>query len=159
MKKSNRQSGAVIVEFTLVFMIFLLLSIGLFEIGRMMWIYTTLSHAARQGSRFAMVRGDEATALGVQYGSAITTATNAQITQVVRNNAIGLVASNVTVTPRWKEFDAGVEEDWDGATVKRIGGTFVVVRATYPIRFITGNVLIAGGDLNLGSVSNMTISY
>ena len=60
MKKSNGQSGAAIVEFSLVFMLFLVLSIGLFEMGRAMWIYTTLSHAARQGARFAMVRGTNA---------------------------------------------------------------------------------------------------
>ena len=152
-KPNNGQSGAVIVEFSLVFMLFLVLSIGLFEMGRAMWIYTTLSHAARQGARFAMVRGDKAI-------FPVTPATNAQITQVVKNNAIGLVASDVTVTPTWKDATGGVEEDWDGATIKRIGGTFVVVHAIYPLRFITGNVFIAGSSpLNLGSVSSMTISY
>ena len=153
MKKPNRQSGATIVEFALVFMIFLVLSIGLFEMGRAMWIYTTLSHAARQGARFAMVRGDEAI-------SPVTTATNAEITQVVRNNAIGLVASDVTVTPTWKNTTTGAEVDWETAGTSRNGGTFVVVKAIYPLRFITGNVFIGGSSpLNLGSVSSMTISY
>ena len=154
MKENNKQTGAVIVEFSLVFMLFLVLSIGLFEMGRAMWIYTTLSHAARQGARFAMVRGNAATTLGVP------TATNAEITQVVRNNAIGLVASDVTVTPMWKDSAGGIEQPWDAAGTSRIGGSYVVVRTTYPLRFITGNVFIAGSDsLNLGSVSSMTISY
>ena len=89
-----------------------------------------------------------------------TTATNAQIEQVVRNNAIGLVATDVTVTS-WSKGDAADPEvPWDGAGVTRIGGSFVVVRVTYPLRFITGNVFIAGSSsLNLGSVSSMTISY
>jgi len=82
MKKPARQSGAAIVEFSLVFMLFLVLCMGLFEMGRAMWIYTTLSHAVRQGARFAMVRGAGAM-------SPVTPATNAEITQVVRNNAIG----------------------------------------------------------------------
>ena len=155
MKKSNGQSGAAIVEFSLVFMLFLVLSIGLFEMGRAMWIYTTLSHAARQGARFAMVRGTNAL-------NPPTTATNAEIEQVVRNNAIGLVATDVAVTAGWKSFAAETEKDWDSATgpSERIGGTFVVVRATYPIRFITGNVFLGGsGGMSLGSVSSMTISY
>ncbi len=102
---------------------------------------------------FVIVRGDDAI-------SPITTATNAEITQVVRNNAIGLVASDVTVTPMWKLSTTGAELDWDTAGASRNGGTFVVVRTTYPLRFITGNVFIAGNSsLNLGSVSNMTISY
>ena len=139
------------VEFALVFMLFLVLSLGLFEMGRAMWIYTTLSHAVRQGARFAMVRGTDAI-------SPVTTATNAEITQVVRNNAIGLIASDLTVTPMWKDATTGAEVDWDTAT--KYAGSFVVVRATYPLRFITGNVFIAGSSpLNLGSVSNMTISY
>ncbi len=153
MKKPNGQSGAAIVEFSLVFLLFLVLTIGLFEMGRAMWIYTTLSHAARQGARFAMVRGDDAI-------SPVTTATNAEITQVVRRNAIGLVASDVTVTPTWKVSTTGTEVDWQTAGNARNGGTFVVVRVTYPIRFITGNVFLGGsGGLSLGSVSNMTISY
>ena len=105
------------------FLLFLLVSIGLFEMGRVMWIYTTLSHAARQGARFAMVRGDDAM-------SPVTTATNAEITQVVRNHAIGLVASDVTVTPTWKASITGAEVDWDTAGASRNGGTFVVVRTT-----------------------------
>ena len=154
MKENNKQTGAVIVEFSLVFMLFLVLSIGLFEMGRAMWIYTTLSHAARQGARFAMVRGADI------YSPPMSTATNAQITQIVRNHAIGLVASDVTVEPMWKGNTADAEQDWDTAGASRIGGTYVVVRTTYPLRFITGNVFIAGsGSLNLGSVSNMTISY
>lgn len=153
MKKPDRRSGATIVEFALVFMLFLVLSMGLFEMGRAMWIYTTLAHAVRQGARFAMVRGTDAM-------SPVTTATNAEITQVVRDNAIGLVASDVTVTPAWKLSTTSAEVDWDTAAASRDGGTFVVVRATYPLRFITGNVFIAGDSpLNLGSVSNMTISY
>ncbi len=153
MKKPNRQSGAAIVEFALVFMLFLVLSMGLFEMGRAMWIYTTLSHAVRQGARFAMVRGADAM-------SPVTPATNAEITQVVRTSAIGLVASDVTVTPAWKPSATGAEVDWDTAAASRNGGTYVVVRAIYPLRFITGNVFIGGsGSLNMGSVSNMTISY
>ena len=161
MKKPNGQSGVAIVEFSLVFILFMVLSLGLFELGRAMWIYTTLSHAARQGARFAMVRGDETTALGIEFGSAITTATNAEITQVVRNHAIGLVATDITVTPAWKQLATDAEVDWDAAGIQRIGGTFVVVRVAYPMRFITGNVFIGGSDggLTLGSLSHMTISY
>ena len=153
MKKPNGKSGAVIVEFSLVFILFLVLSLGLFEMARAMWIYTTLSHAARQGARFAMVRGHDAI-------FPVTPATNAEIAQIVRLHAIGLVDSLVTVEPTWKDATTGIEQDWQAAAGNRIGGSFVVVRVRYPMRFITGNVFIpGGGGLTLGSVSNMTISY
>ena len=56
MKKPNRQSGATIVEFALVFMLFLLLSIGLFEMGRAMWIYAVRRFPMRRARAPETVR-------------------------------------------------------------------------------------------------------
>jgi len=103
-----------------------------------MWIYTTLSHAARQGARYAIVSG----------ANAPTPATDASILAVVRKHSIGLVSSDIQA-----------DVVWEDATTKD-GGEFVRVRARYPMRFITGPVFIGGdGGIQLGSVSQMTISY
>ena len=53
----SRRRGAAIVEFSLAFMLFLVIMVTLMEFGRAMWTYTTICHAARQGARFAMTRG------------------------------------------------------------------------------------------------------
>lgn len=138
MTRRSGSKGATIVEFALSFLLFLTVSIGLFEMGRAMWIYTTLSHAARQGARYAIVSG----------ANAPTPATKATILAVVRRHAIGLVSSDVAIDVVWE----------DAATMD--GGEFVRVRARYPFRFLTGPVFIAnGGTFDLGSVSQMTISY
>ena len=125
------------VEFALSFVLFLTVSMGLFEMARAMWIYTTLSHAARQGARFAIVGG----------ANSPTPASDADILAVVQKHAIGLVSSDVAVEVEWQD-------------AAKDGGQFVRVRALYPFRFLTGPVFIANqGVFNLGSVSQMTISY
>ena len=125
------------VEFALSFLLFITVSLVLFEMARAMWIYTTLSHAARQGARFAIVNG----------ANAPTPATAATILAVVQRNSIGLVASDVTIDVVWED-------------PAQDGGEFVRVRANYPFRFLTGPVFIANsGAFNLGSVAQMTISY
>ena len=125
------------VEFALSFLLFLIVSMGLFEMARAMWIYTTLSHAARQGARFAMVRG----------ASAPTPATDAAILAVVQRHAIGLVSSDVAIDVVWEN-------------PAMAGGEFVRVRARYPFRFLAGPILVANNStFELGSVSEMTISY
>jgi Flp pilus assembly protein TadG len=50
-RRMKSERGAAIVEFALVIPILLMLVVGIFEFGRMYYIQTTLSMAARQGAR------------------------------------------------------------------------------------------------------------
>ena len=133
-KRNQRQKGAVIVEFTLSFLLFIVLSLGLFEMARAMWVWTTLSHAARQGARFAMVHGNN------------SPVTDSAIEQFVTDQAIGLVKNNITVTVTWE--DAAKDP-----------GDFVEVRAMYPFGFVTGSAIISNASMQLGSTARMTIAY
>ena len=56
-RRSQAQRGSTIVEFSLVFILFIVVLMTLMELGRGMWTYATLAHAARQAGRFCMVRG------------------------------------------------------------------------------------------------------
>ena len=76
----------VIVEFALVFVLFLILVVALMEFGRAMWTYATIVHASRQAARYAMVKGELAGPVS-----------KAQITTKVKNFAIGLDTSQITV--------------------------------------------------------------
>ena len=137
MKRHKTQKGAAMVEIALSLLIMLLLTIGLFEMARGMWVYTTLSHAARQGARFAMVRGN----------ASASPATIASIEQRVKSQAIGLDPNNISVAVTWE----------DSGTMQ--GGDFVQIRATYPLTMITGSAFFGHSVLNLGSTSRVTISY
>jgi len=56
MKTRNKYSGQSLVEFALIFPIFFLLVMGLFDIGRAIFYYATLNTAVREGTRFAIVQ-------------------------------------------------------------------------------------------------------
>jgi Flp pilus assembly protein TadG len=54
----DRSRGQALVEFSLVIPIFLLLLISLFDLGRAVFAYNTLTNAAREGARVAIVNQD-----------------------------------------------------------------------------------------------------
>ena len=54
----RRKRGQALVEFALVFPIFLLAMFGLFDIGRAVFAYNEITNAAREGTRMAIVNQD-----------------------------------------------------------------------------------------------------
>jgi hypothetical protein len=56
--KSDRRRGNSIIEFTLVGIPLMFLLVSVFEMSRGMWLYHTLAHAVKEGTRFAIVRGN-----------------------------------------------------------------------------------------------------
>ncbi len=132
-RRVSRRRGATMVEFSLFFLIFLLLSYGLMEGARMIWTYTTLSHAARQGARYAMVHG------------AANPVDDSAIEAVVRKNALGLNPSYLTVTPNW--LDASKDR-----------GTVVQVQVQYDFRFVTSLFVSRDSPLPLRSRSRMVVA-
>jgi Flp pilus assembly protein TadG len=55
---ARRGRGQALVEFALVIPIFLLLLVALFDVGRAVFSYNTLTNAAREGARTAIVNQD-----------------------------------------------------------------------------------------------------
>ncbi len=130
-RASNGRRGATMVEFSLFFLLFLMLSLGIMEFARALWTYTTLAHAARQGARYAMVHGES------------NPVSNTQIRDVVVANAVGLVDSDLSVTPVWSPDNKS--------------GSVVEVQVRYPFRFVTAPIILSNNDLQLGSTSRMVI--
>lgn len=58
---TQRTRGQALVEFALVIPLFLLLMVALFDLGRAVFAYNTLTNAAREGVRLAIVNQDEDT--------------------------------------------------------------------------------------------------
>lgn len=54
-RQRERRTGQALVEFALVIPLFLLLLVGLFDLGRAVFAYNTLTNAAREGARMAIV--------------------------------------------------------------------------------------------------------
>ncbi len=55
---ARRDRGQALMEFALVIPLFLLLMVALFDLGRAVFAYNTLTNAAREGARLAIVNQD-----------------------------------------------------------------------------------------------------
>ncbi|MGA2135669.1 MAG: TadE family protein [Bryobacteraceae bacterium] len=89
----RRESGNAVLEFTLVAipLIFLLISIA--ELSRGMWVYGTLAHAVKEGTRFAAVHGQ-----ACAQASSSCPVTVGAVATVVGNAAVGLDPGQISVT-------------------------------------------------------------
>jgi Flp pilus assembly protein TadG len=67
------EDGQSLVEFGIVGVLLVMLLFGVFEIGRMVLVYTTVANASRAGARYAIVHGSD------------NPATTTQIKTVVKN--------------------------------------------------------------------------
>ncbi len=83
--------GVAAVEFAFAFPILILLLVGMLDVGRALWFTSTLDHAAREGARYASLRGAES----------LRPASDAEIQAFVRNRAIGIDPSRLTVSVAW----------------------------------------------------------
>ena len=57
MTRRQKPRGQAMVEFALVIPVFILLMVGIFDLGRVIWVNDTLSTAAREATRYAIVHG------------------------------------------------------------------------------------------------------
>jgi Flp pilus assembly protein TadG len=92
----KRQRGSTLLEFTLVGIPLIFLLISTVEIARGMWIYETLAHSVRQGTRFTIVKGQDCATS--PNSCAVTIA---RIAQEMQRAGIGLdpaAFTNVTFT-------------------------------------------------------------
>ncbi|MEO7117701.1 MAG: TadE family protein [Candidatus Limnocylindrales bacterium] len=56
-RAQGRDRGQALVEFALVLPILATLLFGLLDVGRVVWAQDSISNAAREGARFAIVHG------------------------------------------------------------------------------------------------------
>jgi hypothetical protein len=86
MSQKSVKRGQSIVEFTLIIPIVIFAITVFIDLGRVVYSYSALSHAVREGTRFAIVNPpgtvDEQNA----------------IIEVIKDNAVGLDETNITVT-------------------------------------------------------------
>ena len=125
-------AGAELIEFGLVSILILSLMFGITEFGRGIWIYGTVAHLAREGARFAIVRGSESP----------RTAIPSDVDTYVNNVAAGMTGLTVTTT-------------WDDPS--KDPGTVVQVRVDKP--FNPAVPLVGLGNITLSSTSRMVIAF
>jgi Flp pilus assembly protein TadG len=130
--RRKRQRGSSLVEGALCFTVFLMILFGMIDFGRAVFAYNFISYAAREGARYAIVRGQSS-------GHA---AIPSDVTSFVKQEAIGLDPSAITVNTTW--------------TPDKNAGSTVQVQVQYSFQPIVP--YMPSGPLNFSSTSKMLIS-
>ena len=112
--KLGDDRGANLVEFALLAIPFLAITLGLVDFGRALFAYNALVHGTREAARVAIVRGSHS-------GSPIN---QAQILALVQARAVGLTPSGVTVTATWNGNSCACTPNNDPGNMLRITSTY-----------------------------------
>lgn len=127
-------------EFALVFPIFLLIFVALFDVGRAVFTYNSLTNAAREGSRLAIVNQDETSVINRAKAQVAMAELN------VPNVTIDFYQVNPDGTPDTSS-PCPPSPPVSGQTYVAVGCLAVVsFEATYvPITPIVGNIMFKNG--------------
>lgn len=145
--RRHRRRGATLIEFALFFLLFLVTAVALMEMGRGVWTFTTIAHAARAGARYAVIHGE----LNPIPNDGTT------IEDIVKANAVGLNPVDVTVLTKYEHYDE-VGGVWQTGSSYNERGNVVEVRVSYPFRLVTGGLVLAQDTIQLSSTSRMIIA-
>ena len=134
--RRRRSRGQGLVEFALIFPILILLLVGIFDAGRLIFAYNDITNAAREGTRLGIV---DQTAGSIK-------------TEVIRQaTSLGLAPTQIDV--EFCKPDGTMCLPTKPSTLDSL----VLVRVTYPWRAITpiiGNVI---GPVSVVSESRMAV--
>lgn len=105
--RARNDRGATIVEVALSATLLFTVVIGIMEVSMAIYTYHYISEAAREGTRFASVRGTSCpTYGGLSAPCPVTTSAEIQ-TYVYDLNYPGINPKNMTVTAAWSAYPAG----------------------------------------------------
>jgi Flp pilus assembly protein TadG len=124
--------GVAAVEFAFVAPVIFMMTIGTIDVGRLVWSWSSLHHMAREATRYASVRGAEAT----------TPMTTDQLEDYVNNRLIGMDPNDVTVTVTW--------------TPNNSPGSNVEVQLDYQFVFFLGG-LVGMDSIQIEGESSMVV--
>ncbi len=127
--------GTAFIEFGLLAPVFFIVTIGIVDFGRMMWLSNTVEHAATEGARYAAVRGSNKP----------TVATTQTITDFVEGQA-------ELIPPG----DMNIDVSWIPANNNNAGSS-VTIQVTYNFEYLLVGFL--GFDpVDLEGTSTMVIN-
>jgi Flp pilus assembly protein TadG len=143
----KRERGSSMAETVIVMGVLLAMICGIIDFGRAIYTYGFVAQLARQGARWAIVRGSQCTLL------TDCSATSPEIQTYVQSLAYGFITpSAVTATATWPP--AGCAPGSSG----NAPGCTVLVSVTYPFKFTLPWMPTSLGTLNMTSTSEMVIS-
>jgi Flp pilus assembly protein TadG len=146
-KRSHRERGASLPETAIIMSALLLVLFGIIDFGRAMYTYAFVAQIAREGARWAMVRGSQCTVL-----NDCPNVSSAQVQSYVQSLSEGpTTASQISATATWPP-----SECVPGSTGEAPGCVVQVV-VTYPFKFMVIPFLLST-QINMSSTSQMVVS-
>jgi Flp pilus assembly protein TadG len=144
------EHGSTLVETALSLVLLFTVVFGIMEIGWALYTYLFVSQAAREGTRYAIVRGSTCAA----PGSLCTDASQADIRSYIQNlGYFGINSNNMTVTATWPTTGAACTPS---STPCNNPGNLVQVTVAY--RFPLSIPFVRASTINMSSTSQMVIS-
>ena len=152
MNKMHAQRGSSMVEFSIAVTALLLVIFGIVEFGRALYLYHTVSNAARIGSRWAEVRGSKCTS-PIDHCNATAQDIQDYITSVVPTMDTG----NLQVSATWStSSDPNVACSATTPYGNNAPGHFICVTVSY--RFNADIPFYNNGPIRLTSTSKEVIA-
>jgi len=151
-RTASPDEGAAIVEMAVVSSLLFAMLFGILEFSMAFYTYNYVAEAAREGTRYAMVRGSSCTLL------TNCNATAAEIQTYVQGLKYpGMTAANTTVTTTWFS-QSGTPATWTacGSVCNAPGVDSVQVKVTYT--FNLGIPFAPKSKLSIHSTSQMVIA-
>ncbi len=153
----RRDEGSSVIEMMVSSTVLFAMIFGICQMSIALYIYHFTSDAARQGSRYAMVRGN--TSCVNTPGLTNCNATADQIKTWVRGlNYPGITSSKLTVTTTWCSASTTTPTTWSSCAsgTSKAPGNVVKVYVSYPLAFQIP--FSKNTSLTLSSTSQMVIS-
>jgi len=149
--RRHSERGSTLPEMAIAAVAVLMLIFGIIDFGRAMYTYGFVSYLARQGARWAVVRGSTSCA-NSNNQLVDCNATQAQVQSYVQSLSEGAtIASDFTVT-----VNPGTPTCPPDSPATNAPGCTVAVQVTYPFNFGMG--FMPKGTYNISSTSTMVIS-
>lgn len=146
------QRGTTLPETAIVITVMLMVLFGIIDFGRAMYTYGFIANIAREGARWAIVRGNGCSTLADHCDAA-----SSDVQTYVRSLSEGATTANsITATAVWPGTGTGCTGGTGTSGRHNIAGCPVVVTVSYPFKFILP--YMPGPTLNLSSTLTMTIS-
>ena len=145
------------IEFCVSTTVLLLGIFAIMDASRAVYSYHYCAHAARQGSRFASVRGASFSTVSCLTSSYACMATSTDVTNYVKSiTPLGFAAGNLTVATTWPGTTAAGTTCSPSAHINNSPGCLVAVKITYAFTFVLP--LLPNPNLSLTSTSKVTIT-
>jgi hypothetical protein len=155
-RKTTSRKGQALLEFTLaaVPLIFLLISVE--EMARGMWIYTTLTHAVKEGTRYASVHGADCaqadSSCSVTVGQVATQIQQAGLGLDVAQFNVVLQTATSTLNCAPLNTCLSTNTTWPAAPDNSVG---LIIGATgaYPFNSMLSMFVPGAGSVKFGAVN------